>query len=594
MSLFTESSLCLVPSGVKEDKVYSIKPTDGSGDLTFSRGSDIEATRVASNGFIQKAAVNLLLQSNSFSTTWVPSNTTLTSGQSGYDGNSAWKVASTSGGTTDIQQNLSFSNIHTFSIYAKAGSIDFVKLFVVQSGTNRNCVIDLSDGSVASEVKANSSPETSVTSLADGWYRIEMPTNADSATFVRIRPQIAEGDDNLSVGDFIYIQDAQLNYGLVAQEYQETTTTSVVSGITNDLARLDYSGGASCPSLLLEGERRNLVADSEYYNSSNWNQGSIRGVINDNATTSPEGVLNASAYIPNSVYGRHYITETTFTATSGIDYTFSLFAKANGYNFVQIALSTGFDIVYQNFNLSTGALGNGDLSVGYEARIEPFGNGWYRISVTAETNTTSSSFLIVPISTDTTTRLPEYSGDSVNGILLYGAQREAGSYSTSYIPNYGLTSGATRTADVCNKTGISSLIGQTEGTLFVEAKVTIGGRLMLIGTTGNFIEILTNATGKANGFVYNGSTQANILSTATYSSGDTLKIALAYKANDFALYVNGTSQGTDTSGAIPSSLAQVIINDYLSAGYNTANAYKQAILFPTRLSNSDLAALTSL
>jgi len=593
MSLFTESSLCLVPSGVKEDKVYSIKPTDGSGDLTFSRGSDIEATRVASNGFIQKAAVNLLLQSNSFSTTWVPSNTTLTSGQSGYDGNSAWKVASTSGGTTDIQQNLSFSNIHTFSIYAKAGSIDFVKLFVVQSGTNRNCVIDLSDGSVASEVKANSSPETSVTSLADGWYRIEMPTNADSATFVRIRPQIAEGDDNLSVGDFIYIQDAQLNYGLVAQEYQETTTTSVVSGITNDLARLDYSGGASCPSLLLEGERRNLVADSEYYNSSNWNQGSIRGVINDNATTSPEGVLNASAYIPNSVYGRHYITETTFTATSGIDYTFSLFAKANGYNFVQIALSTGFDIVYQNFNLSTGALGNGDLSVGYEARIEPFGNGWYRISVTAETNTTSSSFLIVPISTDTTTRLPEYSGDSVNGILLYGAQREAGSYSTSYIPNYGLTSGATRTADVCNKTGISSLIGQTEGTLFVEAKVTIGGRLMLIGTTGNFIEILTNATGKANGFVYNGSTQANILSTATYSSGDTLKIALAYKANDFALYVNGTSQGTDTSGAIPSSLAQLIINDYLSAGYNTANGYKQALLFKTRLSNADLATLTA-
>jgi len=593
MSLFTESSLCLVPSGVKEDKVYSIKPTDGSGDLTFSRGSDIEATRVASNGFIQKAAVNLLLQSNSFSTTWVPSNTTLTSGQSGYDGNSAWKVASTSGGTTDIQQNLSFSNIHTFSIYAKAGSIDFVKLFVVQSGTNRNCVIDLSDGSVASEVKANSSPETSVTSLADGWYRIEMPTNADSATFVRIRPQIAEGDDNLSVGDFIYIQDAQLNYGLVAQEYQETTTTSVVSGITNDLARLDYSGGASCPSLLLEGERRNLVADSEYYNSSNWNQGSIRGVINDNATTSPEGVLNASAYIPNSVYGRHYITETTFTATSGIDYTFSLFAKANGYNFVQIALSTGFDIVYQNFNLSTGALGNGDLSVGYEARIEPFGNGWYRISVTAETNTTSSSFLIVPISTDTTTRLPEYSGDSVNGILLYGAQREAGSYSTSYIPNYGLTSGATRTADVCNKTGISSLIGATEGTLFVEAKVTIGGRLMLIGTTGNFIEILTNATGKANGFVYNGSTQANILSTATYSSGDTLKIALAYKANDFALYVNGTSQGTDTSGAIPSSLAQLIINDYLSAGYNTANGYKQALLFKTRLSNADLATLTA-
>jgi hypothetical protein len=37
MSLFTESSLCLVPSGVKDGKVYSIKPTDGSGDLTVIR-----------------------------------------------------------------------------------------------------------------------------------------------------------------------------------------------------------------------------------------------------------------------------------------------------------------------------------------------------------------------------------------------------------------------------------------------------------------------------------------------------------------------------------------------------------------------------
>ena len=79
MSLFTESSLCLVPSGVKDGKVYSIKPTDGSGDLTFSRGSDIEATRVASNGYIEKAAVNLLLQSNTFDTTWVLDGATIES-----------------------------------------------------------------------------------------------------------------------------------------------------------------------------------------------------------------------------------------------------------------------------------------------------------------------------------------------------------------------------------------------------------------------------------------------------------------------------------------------------------------------------------
>jgi len=121
MSLFTESSLCLVPSGVKDGKVYSIKPTDGSGDLTFSRGSDIEATRVASNGYIEKAKVNLLLQSNSFTTTWTATNATLTSGQSGYDGSSdAWKLESSTNATESYaRQTLSLSGVGTMSIYAK-------------------------------------------------------------------------------------------------------------------------------------------------------------------------------------------------------------------------------------------------------------------------------------------------------------------------------------------------------------------------------------------------------------------------------------------------------------------------------------------
>ena len=61
-SLYDSASLVMIPSGVKEDKLYSIKPTNGDGDFTFSRGSDIEATRVNSSGLIEKAKVNLLLQ----------------------------------------------------------------------------------------------------------------------------------------------------------------------------------------------------------------------------------------------------------------------------------------------------------------------------------------------------------------------------------------------------------------------------------------------------------------------------------------------------------------------------------------------------
>jgi hypothetical protein len=40
MSLYDDASLILYPSGYKAGTAYSLKPTDGSGDLTFTRASD--------------------------------------------------------------------------------------------------------------------------------------------------------------------------------------------------------------------------------------------------------------------------------------------------------------------------------------------------------------------------------------------------------------------------------------------------------------------------------------------------------------------------------------------------------------------------
>jgi hypothetical protein len=51
MSLYDDASLIMFPSGYKEDKIYSLKPTDGSGDLTFTRAST--ATRVNADGLIE-------------------------------------------------------------------------------------------------------------------------------------------------------------------------------------------------------------------------------------------------------------------------------------------------------------------------------------------------------------------------------------------------------------------------------------------------------------------------------------------------------------------------------------------------------------
>jgi hypothetical protein len=75
----------------------------------------------------------------------------------------------------------------------------------------------------------------------------------------------------------------------------------------------------------------------------------------------------------------------------------------------------------------------------------------------------------------------------------------------------------------------------------------------------------------------------------TYTYWDTELVAVVVELGKLC-----TEWGTDTSGNIPTGMAQLIVNDYLSAGYNSANAYSQALLFKTRLSNEQLQTLTSL
>jgi hypothetical protein len=58
MSYFDDASLVMIPSGYKTSKVYSVKPTDGTGDLAFTRSNDT-ATRVGPDGLIEKVRTNV-------------------------------------------------------------------------------------------------------------------------------------------------------------------------------------------------------------------------------------------------------------------------------------------------------------------------------------------------------------------------------------------------------------------------------------------------------------------------------------------------------------------------------------------------------
>jgi hypothetical protein len=519
-----------------------------------------------------------LLQSNQFDTTWSKNNTTLTSGQSGYDGSSdAWKLEATAnGGSVYISNAVSLTSIKTCSVYAKAGSYDYV---IVQcgGGTASYTWFDLTNGAVGTEINVI---DSKIESIGNGWYRCSI-TAQGTHTGATIYAAPSDGGVSVVAGNYIYIQDAQLESTMVATDYIETGASTAQSGILEDLPRLDYSGGASCPSLLLEPQRTNSISNSEYFNA--WTKEDIS--ITSNAAISPQGVQNASKLIPNTALNDH----TIYQVISGSgNRSFSVFAKAAGYDFVFVGDN--------NNNVNDGAIFNlaqGTIALntsGYNASIEDFGNGWYRCSIYG--NFSSIYSCISPAEDGTTF---DFAGDGTSGVYVYGAQWETGSYPTSYIPTMG--SAVTRSGDSCQKTGATDLIGQEQGTMFVEAKTNFdfqGGRLLLIGQTNNFIELVLRTTGKINAFVWNGAAQADFNSSSTYSTGDTLKIALAYKENDFVLYINGVQEGSDTSGVIPNAMAQIIINNYTAPNYNSANAYKQATLFKTRLTNAELAALTTI
>jgi hypothetical protein len=154
-------------------------------------------------------------------------------------------------------------------------------------------------------------------------------------------------------------------------------------------------------------------------------------------------------------------------------------------------------------------------------------------------------------------------------------------------------------ADECRKGSISSLIGQTEGSLYGEMLVNPSGESLLMwvrnstaGLYGNFIYLGTNSNGEARLQVVNSAiVQAEIVGSGALSIG-WHKFAVGYKLNDFVFYVDGVQIGTASSGSVPSSMNELFLDQYIDGGIRNASK-KEVVLFPTRLTNTQLQQLTA-
>jgi hypothetical protein len=316
------------------------------------------------------------------------------------------------------------------------------------------------------------------------------------------------------------------------------------------------------------------------------------GVVTDNDQISPEGVQNAFTINDTDNAGYFRIEETAPT-TSGQKHTASVFIKkASAALTYWPALQWDTSYKYCIFNNYTGTYSLASSGTDYESvSVEDFSTYW-RLSLTGEAGSSSERFAIWPaISTDGTSISVGATGSNT----FYGAQVEVGTYHTSYIPTYGTSN--SRNADSAYRTGVSSLIGQTEGTLFLEFEIgrtpTSTDRVLILndGTSNERIGISLGGTGLLYAFVVdNNVTQCEIIRSST--TAGTYKAAFAYKANDFVFYVNGVQVGTDTAGTIPS-CSRYDLGQQLGAS-ELGGRVNQSLLFKTRLTNAQLAELTTL
>jgi hypothetical protein len=558
MSTYDDASLVLVPSGYKNGIVFSQKPMDANGQLTFTRASS--ATRVQSDGLIEKVRTNLLLQSvwpnigtGVAPTSWAASTTNFSAGPL-----AGQLLCNTSASRGFITQSVSL----TAGQYALSVFVDSVttsgqinQMISIFGATSLKYYEDGIEVSGTASIVAGKRYAV-VGTVTTGSFSMRIGSGVDAnATnnFVISRPQ-------LEVSDF------------GATDYIPTTTTAVSVGPVSGLPRLDYLG-STCPRLLLEPQRTNFLLN---------NLSIIGNTTSGQATpiVSPDGYENGRLPIPSSTASRFEFIFAGGTFASGTVLTYSWFVKT-----VSTPASP---------SPTTGQLTQFTASVnataGTPTKMADYGNGWERWSIT---------YTVVNGAVNSTLRA--YYGGVIgignSSVAYYGHQVEQGTYATSLIINQ--SAAVTRVADAASKTGISSLIGQTEGAFYAEWEVTQadGGVYEISlsdGSASNAVRLRQNSSNTMQLVVASsGAVVASISSGTTIVVGQRYKLAAAYKLNDFVFYLNGTQVGSDSSGAVPATLTSIGTSrgDGNFPFYGELN---QALIFKTRLDNATLQSLTTL
>ena len=336
----------------------------------------------------------------------------------------------------------------------------------------------------------------------------------------------------------------------------------LISATIDNVSVKEYLGqevvpDSGCGSWLFEPQSTNTVTYSEDFINVSWGKANSPTLIS--GELAPNGTLSATKI--SGTIGSSYIA---LAQSSSETATRSIYAKT--------VSGTG-TAKLMSYHANTNNL--------FTLTEE-----WQRFELTGTTTTAGNTSFYVDFRSNSQT---------LNEFIIWGAQSEELTYATSYIPTEGST--VTRNQDVCNNGGSLATINSTEGTLYFETKVSVhnGNITLSDGTNNNNLIIGFNLTSgridcnmKAGGayqFIFNYTTDMSINN----------KIGVRYKANDFALFVNGIKVLTDTSGITPAinTLNKINFSSANTASNNFYGKTKALAVWKEALSDEELIALTS-
>lgn len=400
--------------------------------ITFSRASNAMVTD--STGKITYAPNNLALYSQDFSN-WTADGANVTSAtETAPDGTATATLLTAASGNYRRYRLATFTAGVSYiaSVYVKQGTAATIQTDVINQVSGP--VFTFSSLTYSGGVGVTNH---TVTSVGNGWYRLSFKFTANSTSL-----GMSIAMNGATVGQTVYAWGQQaeaVTYQTSPSTYNATTTAAYYG------PRFDYDPVTlASKGLLIEEQRTNVLTYSEQVDNAAWTKGAAS--ISANATPAPDGTSTADKLVEDNTTSVHQVNQAV--TTTAIAYTFSVYLKAAGRNWAILGITdSGSTVRLTWFDLANGAVGT--VGTNITASITPVGNSWYRCSVTVAAAV--AGFNTFRIYTSTGNNTTTYTGDGTSGIFVWGAQSEAGSFATSYIPT--VASSVTRSADIASMTG---------------------------------------------------------------------------------------------------------------------------------------------